>query len=305
MGKKKTMYEESAKLNGRNYGHYLMTFADLAMSSFEWEGLPKTVNIRFLELTLFTEGNAVFFKDEDLSNTTGVPDLDNEGTYLALQVITSGRLNVYREPINYEAYAPSYIKPLNNENSVIIYNNYLHSNTLETAKIFARRLYNIDRIIQVNVNAQKTPVVIVCDDTERLSFINIFKEIDGNAPAIFGSKNIDLNKIKGLNLNAPYVSDKLYELKTNYWNDALTLLGITNQTYEKKERMLKDEVLRGAGGTFASRYSRLKSRKEACEKINAIFGLNVDVRFNDGADLEDKSEEGKNGKVYNTDQDDM
>ena len=39
--------------------------------------------------------------------------------------------------------------------------------------------------------------------------------------------------------------------------------------------MITDEVTRNQGGVVASRYSRLQSRREACEKINAMFGLDI------------------------------
>ena len=48
---------------------------------------------------------------------------------------------------------------------------------------------------------------------------------------------------------------------------------------EKKERMITDEVIRNQGGTIASRYSRLESRRRAVKKINKMFGLNITVEY--------------------------
>lgn len=283
MRRKKTFFDESLMKNTEDYGQYLMMLTELSISMFDWENLPSTINQRFLELTLFSDGYAAFFKDEDLDAEaiTGVPDTDNDtGAYLALQVSMNGRLNVYREPIYYRAYAVNgYQKQLNNNNSVIIYNNMLHTNSILIAKIFARRLYNLDQIINVNANAQKTPVAIQCDETERLTYLNAFKEIDGNAPVLFATKNIDLSQLKAISMQAPYVADKLYQLKNQYWNEAMTYLGISNVSFQKKERMVQDEVIRSQGGTIASRYSRLLSRRYACDKINSMFGLNVSCDF--------------------------
>ena len=281
--RKKTFFDESLMKNTEDYGQYLMMLTELSISMFDWENLPSTINQRFLEITLFSDGFAAFFKDEDLDAEaiTGVPDTDNDtGAYLALQVSMNGRLNVYREPIYYRAYAVNgYQKQLNNNNSVIIYNNMLHTNSILIAKIFARRLYNLDQIINVNANAQKTPVAIQCDETERLTYLKAFKEIDGNAPVLFATKNIDLSQLKAINMQAPYVADKLYQLKNQYWNEAMTYLGISNVSFQKKERMVQDEVIRSQGGTIASRYSRLQSRRNACDKINSMFGLNVSCDF--------------------------
>ena len=51
--------------------------------------------------------------------------------------------------------------------------------------------------------------------------------------------------------------------------------GFSNINIQKKERLITDEVTRNQGGTIASRYSRLESRRDACKKINAMFGLDI------------------------------
>lgn len=269
MGRRKTFFEESAQDNNRTYGGYLQRLTELSMSMFEWQNLPDTVDSRFLELTLFNDGCAVFFYDEDLG-------------YLTLQCTINGQLNVYRIPINRRAYSVNgYQRQLNDKDSVIIWNNYLHTNSILTVKNYAKRLYNLDRIIDVNANAQKTPVLVQGTEQQRLTLKNLYKEVDGNAPVIFGDKNLDLNSLKAIQTGAPYVADKLYQLKTQLWNEALTYLGITNINAQKKERLISDEVIRSMGGVIASRYSRLQARREACEAINRLFNLDIWCDFRD------------------------
>lgn len=263
MAKKDRQFWESATLNNSNFKQYYNRLTELSISMFEWKNLPDTVDPRFLELTLFSDGQAVFFYDEDIG-------------YLALQNILGGKLNVYRVPIERRAYAVNgYQKVLSDKDSVIIYNNYLHSNSRLDVEMFARRLYNLDRAIDVNANAQKTPVLIQCDETQRLTMVNLYKKFDGNEPVIFGDKNLNPNNVKVLKTDAPYVADKLYQLKTQIWNEALTYLGISNINITKKERLITDEVTRNQGGTIASRYSRLEARREACKAINNMFGLDI------------------------------
>ena len=168
---------------------------------------------------------------------------------------------------------------LKRSNSVIIWNNYIRTNSVLDVKMFAKRLYNLDRIIDVNANAQKTPILIKCDETQRLTMLNVYKEYDGNSPVIFGDKALNSNGLDVLSTGAPYVADKIYQLKTQIWNEALTYLGISNINIQKKERLITDEVTRNQGGTIASRYSRLESRREAVRKINEMFGLNIEVNY--------------------------
>ena len=221
------MFGDSARLNNLTYMQYLNRLTELAISMFEWKNLPESVDARYLELHLFETGCMVYFDDEVLGN-------------LCLDCIANGRLDVYGNPVLRRAYSSynNYQKMLKYNNSVIIWNNYLHTNSVMDVKMFARRLYNLDRIIDVNTNAQKTPVLVQGTEKQRLTLLNLYKEFDGNAPFIFGDKNLDLNVLKVLQTGAPYVADKLYTLKTQIWNEALTYLGISNINIQKKERLI-------------------------------------------------------------------
>lgn len=280
MGKRKQHsrknFWESNYMNNRTYMQYYNRLTELSISVFEWKNLPDTIDPRFLELTLFSDGMSVFFRDEDLGD-------------LALQCMISGQLDVYRIPIKRVAYATNgYRRNLDNTNSVIIFNNMLHTNSMLDVEMFSRRLYNLDRAIDVNANAQKTPVLIQCEENQRLTMKNLYEQYDGNQPFIFGDKALNTNALKVLKTDAPYVGDKLYELKTQIWNEALTYLGISNTNIMKKERMITDEVQRNQGGVIASRYSRLDSRKQACKKINEMFGLEIDVEYREDYQLYDE-----------------
>lgn len=271
MGNKRrtaNLFEDSARLNNLTYKQYLDRLTELAISMFEWKNLPPSVDARYLELRLFETGCMVYFNDDVLGN-------------ICLDCIANGRLGIYGDPILRRAYSGynNYNALLKESNSVIVWNNYLHTNSILDVKMFARRLYVLDRIIDVNANAQKTPVLVQGTEKQRLTLINLYKEFDGNAPFIFGDNNLDLNVLKVLQTGAPYVCDKLYTLKTQYWNEALTYLGISNINIQKRERLITDEVTRNQGGTIASRYSRLNSRREAARKINAMFGTNIQVNY--------------------------
>ena len=267
MTKRDGKFWQSARRNNATYLQYYMHLAELAMSMFEWKNLPDTVDARFLELTLFEDGQIVFFKDEELG-------------YLCLQCAVNGGFNVYRIPTNRRAYAVNgYQKTLTENDSVIIYNNFLRTNSMLDVRNFAERLYNIDRAIDVNINAQKTPILIKCDEQQRLTMLNTYQQYDGNQPVIFGDKALNTNAFQVLNTGAPLVADKLYTLKMQLWNECLTYLGISNINVQKKERLITDEVTRNQGGTIASRYSRLEARRQACEQINRMFGLDIECNY--------------------------
>lgn len=268
MSRKNKQFWESAAMNNATWAQYARRLTELSISMFEWKNLPDSVDPRFLELTLFGDGQVVFFRDEVMG-------------YLALQCAANGNFNQYRIPTRRRAYAVNgYQKDLDMSDSVIIYNNYLRTNSWLDVQMFAKRLYNLDRAIDVNANAQKTPILLLCDENQRLTVENVYTQYDGNMPVIFGDRGLNTSmEMKTLNTQAPFVCDKLYELKTQLWNEALTYLGISSVNSVKKERLITDEVTRNLGATVASRYSRLQARKEACQQINNMFGLNLDCEY--------------------------
>lgn len=265
---------DSMFLNNRAYIYQYNRIKELAISRFNWLNLPETVDPRFLELTLFEQGMAIFFNDEVLG-------------YLALTTTAGRKLNVYRIPKERTAYANNgYNMKLNDSNSVIIWNNKLHENMNYGCEMFARRLYECDRTIDVNIQGQKTPILITCSENQRLTLKNTYEQYTGNAPVIFADKDIDILKsLQAIPTLAPFVADKLLETKTQIWNECLTWLGISNTNYQKKERLISDEVSRNMGGTIASRNSGLDMRKQACDEINRMFDLNIDVEFNDNINI--------------------
>ena len=285
MRRKSREFEESAYKNSKLYLYYFNRLKELAISMFEWKNLPSSVDPRFLELTLFNDGQCLFFKDEVMG-------------YLTLQCTIGGQFNVYRVPTNRRAYATNgYQNNLDETNSVIIYNNMLRENTIEVVDMFAKRLYDLDSIIDVNANAQKTPVLITCDETQRLTLQNIYMQYTGNQPVIYGNKNLDVNGIKVLKTDAPYIGQMIYELKINIWNEALSYLGISTVNNVKRERLITDEVQRSLGGTYASRHSRMNMRKEACKNINEMFGLNIDIDYRqDYSELVEKTDSPENNE---------
>lgn len=253
-------------LNDIYFTEYYFRLKNIAMSMFKWENVPDTIDIRFLEETLFERGIAILFEDEYIGA-------------ICLPVLMNGNFNIYRLPKSRTAYAINgYQKNLDESNSIWLFNNYLRLPTANTIFIYAKQLADIRRTMEINIHAQKTPITILCDENERLTYKNIYEKYDGNTPLILGAKNLDLNNIKALNTQAPYVADKLYELFEKTMVEALSYLGVENAR-EKNERMTSEEISYNMGSTQAQRYVWLNTRREACKQFNKMFGYNMWVDF--------------------------
>lgn len=237
----------------------------IALSIFKWEGLPDSCNARFLENALFELGRAVFVKDENMS-------------FLTLKATQADILNVYNEPVSYRAYGIGYEKQYSADECVLIRNNPLEKSTDSTIILFAERLARIELSLGININAQKTPLLIRCDEKTKKSLEAVYQQYDGNKPVIFGTKTLSEKPIEVLTTGAPFVSDKLREEKRSVWNEALEFLGInTNPADKKKERLITTEVEANNEQIDIQVLTMLASRQTAAEMINEKYGLNVKV----------------------------
>lgn len=257
------------------FNHYYMYLRSLAYQLFQWEGLPDSVDPRYLEMSLHDQGYVAFYKDPNLS-------------YLALQGALSGRIDNYGLPTAFHASAINYYKtfPLynykdikKNNMGVVIYNNDLHVNSLGSITMFAQDLAELKSIIRINQNAQKTPIALKANKNTRLSLETIFSQVDGNSPVIITDEAFDTDNMKAINLSAPVVFPQLNDQKNNVWNEFMTWLGVDNTNLMKKERMVTAEVEGNKDQVDNSANIFLKSRQEASEKINDLYGLNTSVHI--------------------------
>lgn len=280
MGKENRQFWESASMNNATFLQYYNRLVELNVSMFEWKNLPESIDPRFLELVLFSDGRAIFFKDEVLGE-------------LALRCTIGSNFDVYHIPIKRRAYASNgYNRDLDNTNSILIYNNYMHTPSKLDVQMYAKRLYKLDRVIDTNTNAQKTPIMITCEEGQYLTMKNLYMKYDGDVPVIYGDKNMNPNALKVLQTGAPYVSDKLYDLKMKYWNECLSFAGVDSVNGEKRERLITSEVDKAEGSTIANRFSKLAMRQKACEEINKMFGLNISCEYRGGNGKENNGEDG-------------
>lgn len=297
--KKMTENDIAMNINNLTYIDYLNRLKLIATSLFTWKGLDEVAGFgasRFLELVLYENGRACFVKDK-------------EKGYLALRVNPSDKLNVYMLPEKVLAWSLGYNKDYLFDDVIYIMNNNLEIPTSQSLQLFAYRLYETERTIDTNLIAQKTPVLIEGDTKTILTLKNVYMQYSGNTPFIFGNKQFDIsNKLNVLKTDAPYLIDKLEDHKHEIWNEALTYLGIDNANTDKKERLITSEV--ESNNDLINYYLNCfyKTRKDACDRINKKYNLNIELSLNkeilyllnlDENNIINYEEGEEDGKIYN------
>lgn len=259
---------------------FMWRLMNIGMSVFQWDGLPKGVDERMMEFWLMRDGFVGFFYDEMLKSDE--KRRAPEG-YAVLPMMLQGSWDIYEYPRDRKAYAVNGFQyDCDESNSVIVFNNYLRVPMWLTMWQYAYRLADVQRTIDVNTRQQRTARVIRCDEKQRLTYLNTAKEVDEGVPWIHGDKNLDLDGFQVFDTTTPYVANEMQVYKHQLWNEALTYLGIENVNTDKKERLISDEVVNNMGDVEAERFTRLEARKQACDEINELFGLDVSVEFRSG-----------------------
>lgn len=245
-------------------------FMQLGLNRFKWVGLPSTCDERFLEKTLLEHGRAIFFKD------------DIADVFLNLPVNYNNKLDVYDNPVGRQGFSNGYqSRFLNPKNSVLIFDNYSRQPLMPKLMYYAELLADIDMTIQQNLYNMRTPNIWATPDKQRLTFENLELAYESFIPVIKVVDQFNLDNLKVYPNQTPDNLQSLYDLKKKVYSEVLEILGITTVTFEKSERLLRNEVEFSLGATNMYQNVGLNARKQACELINNIFSeLNVDVYFN-------------------------
>lgn len=213
---------DTAVLNNTTYLDYMNRLEKICLSMFEWVNLPTSMDSIALEKSLFEFGTACLL-------------YDNQYGFINTKCSIAGKLNIYGLPsrlqcysYEYSTYRQLYTGFTNNskiEECIFVMNNWNRIPTISTIQLFALRLYNAERTADVNINSQKTPIMLVCPEKQRFTLHQLYNKYNGNEPFIFGDKaQLDSTTLRSIDTKAPFVADKIMEYKKEIWNEALTFL---------------------------------------------------------------------------------
>lgn len=272
-------FTDNLIVDNATYIDYLERLKKIAMSIFEWVNLPSSMSSRWLERCLYYMGQATLLKDKKYG-------------FINTNCSSNGQINIYGLPTSYNCYSFEYqdtrrlytgLNPLDDEKQlekkqyeecVVVLNNWEAVPTCSTIELFAYRLYMAEQTAFINIQAQRTPVMILVGEKQRLLMENLYSQYNGNAPFIFGDKSqMEGVDIKAIKTDAPFIANDILQYKKGIWQEALEFLGINTTDYEKKERLVTDEANSNNELINMNLQSYLAPRLEACKQFNELFGL--------------------------------
>lgn len=266
----KDAFRDAILMNNQTYIDYLERMKKICLSMFEWVNLPTSMNSRFLEMCLFYNGQAAMLYDDDFG-------------YINTMAADGGYINIYGLPTEIQCYSyrfnqrrSLYMVDTGEEKGkecILVMNNYERIPTTASVSLFAYRLAEAQRTADINIKAQRTPVLITTDQKQFFTLKKMYEEYDGNTPAIFADKNlITPDSLKALKTDAPFIAQDIMDYKREIWNEFLTFMGISNLS-EKRERMISNEVDSNNELNNLNLQALLIPRKEACKQFNEKYGL--------------------------------
>lgn len=270
-------FEDAQLVNGATYNDYIYRMKKIILSMFEWEGLPDTMNARYLEMCLYYKGQAALLYDTNYG-------------FINTQAVDSGYINIYGLPTLINCFSYSYNSmrnlyvagseenPEKDKECILVMNTFERVPTCSTIQLFAMRLAEAQRSADVNIKAQRTPVLLYGTKEQEFTLRNLYAQYDGNTPVIYGNKdNLATSALQAIKTEAPYIADKMLDYKKEIWNEFLTYIGVSNLD-EKKERLISTEANSNNEVINLNLESFLAPRKQACKEFKEKYGIDIDVK---------------------------
>lgn len=148
----------------------------------------------------------------------------------------------------------------------------------------------------VNIVNTKLAYVMSSDNKAMAeTFKTMLSDIDSGQPAVAVDKALfdaDGNPrwvMFNQNLKQTFLGNDLATLMQTIESMFLSFIGIRNVNYEKRERLITDEVNANNQNTQAIAKVWLDSMQESMKKTNAMFGTNLSVKLNDDYEVKENA----------------
>ena len=255
---------------------YMNNIYNIFMTSHKWTGLSYQQE-NYIMRKLWANGSVALYPLKHFE--------DEANTYdrFILATFAPCTFNIYDYPIDINLINTRGVKFIPNKrlkvdkDVIITYIQPSKKSLASFVEIYVDKIVNVEMILQIALNAQKLPYLIRISEENRQEMDQLWRSLQSDEPKLFISGDYDKD-ITALVTGAPYIVDKLYNLKACLWNDLLTFIGVNNLGInEKKEHLVSNEIEANNDYVEASGNCITSLLRDFCERANKVFGYSLGV----------------------------
>ena len=251
-------------------GQHITYMIDRLSSMFKWTGLPDTVPQRSLELYLMISGHCAF---------TNV-----DGAFYVFFGGIGGEPDVYYMPTTYVVANPALnlSRTFNiDKDCIVIPNDTMYLGLMPMLTKYGTMLAESELTLDMdNINTRIFDLITTPDDRTKAAAEEFLKQVrSGKLGVIADNKFLEGITTQpygtGRDQSLTNIIEMIQYVKASEFNE----LGLNANYNMKRESLNTTESQMNNDALMPLIDDMLNCRKRACEKINAMYGLNIDVEF--------------------------
>ena len=259
----------------KNLNDYITYMLNRSITMFKYHNLPDTMPQREIELLLQCNGWGCV--------------CEIEGNLYCLNGGLGGVPNAYNMPTEIIINNPylNYNKTLTiDTDCVIIPNDSMYVGLLPMYNRYCTMLVENDiTMILATVNKRIQNLLSANDDNTVESAKNFLKKVfDGELGVIAESKLFDTLKVNASSVNSTVSMTELFEFEQYVKASLYNEIGLSANYNMKRERLTSAEVETNTDSLYPLVDDMINQRRKAVEKINEMFGVNIEIEFNSSWD---------------------
>lgn len=259
----------------KNLNDYITYMLNRSVTMFKYHNLPDTMPQREIELLLQCNGWGCV--------------CEINGNLYCLNGGLGGIPNAYNMPTEIIINNPylNYNKTLTiDTDCVIIPNDSMYVGLLPMYNRYCTMLVENDiTMILATVNKRVQNLLSANDDNTVESAKNFLKKVfDGELGVIAESKLFDSLKVNTSSVNSTVSMTELFEFEQYVKASLYNEIGLSANYNMKRERLTSAEVETNTDNLYPLVDDMINQRRKAVEKINEMFGTNIEIEFNSSWD---------------------
>lgn len=238
---------------------------------FEYKNLPEELPAREIELITQTVGFTIWKKVDGKMYVFygGLGGIPNE-YYLPTQAIVVNPFLKYNKILEID------------EECVVMWNDSMHMGICDLNERYASLIAECEVSLRIaTVNTRIPAILNTNTDTDKDTALQYLKDIENGELAVLGTDNFVENIFKVQDYNnksITHIKELIEEhqyLFAKWWNE----LGVNANYNMKREAINESEASMNEDALLPLLDDMFENRKIGIEKINKMFGLNIEVDF--------------------------